>query len=148
MKALGRIMMTVPVASGISFNLENYGGITFTLFESGGDQQIVFTEEIGDGGSSQALTTVNELYASNGVGGVWTRESTHDQAGPFDLDNDSTVQKRDTTLFNCASIYIGADELSDGYNSVVCTVDAGDCIAILHDLLVQRQPENLPASGV
>ncbi len=147
MKALGRDFNVVPVATGKGFNLENYSGITFVLFEDGGDQQIVFTETI-DGASSQALTTVNELYASNGIGGVWTRESTHDQAGPSDMDDESTVQKRDTVLFDCAAIYIGADELSDTYNTVVCTIDgSGLCIAILHGLLVQRQPENLPASG-
>ncbi len=147
MKALGRHFNVVPVATGKGFNLENYAGITFVLYENGGDQQIVFTETI-DGASSQALTTVNELYASNGVGGVWTRETDHDQAGPTDLDDDSTVQKEDDTAHDCAAIHIGADELSDTYNTVVCTIDgSGLCIAILHDLLVQRQPENLPASG-
>ncbi len=146
MKGLGRHFNVVPVATGKGFNLENYSGITFVCYENGGDQQIVFTETI-DGASSQALTTVNELYASNGIGGVWTRETDHDQAGPTDLDDDSTVQKEDDTAHDCAAIYIGADELSDTYNTVVCTVDAGQCIAILHDLLVQRQPENLPSSG-
>ncbi len=144
MKALGRHFNVVPVATGKGFNLENYSGITFVLYEDGGDQQIVFTETI-DGASSQALTTVNELYASNGIGGVWTRETT-DSA--VTMDDASTVEKKDTVLFDCASIYIGASELSDTYNTVVCTIDgAGLCIAILHDLLVQRQPENLPASG-
>ncbi len=145
MKALGRHFNVVPVATGKGFNLENYSGITFVLYEDGGDQQIVFTETI-DGASSQALTTVNELYASNGIGGVWTRETTDSAVTMSDA---STVEKKDTVLFDCASIYIGAGELSDTYNTVVCTIDgAGLCIAILHDLLVQRQPENLPATGI
>ncbi|RLC56944.1 MAG: hypothetical protein DRI30_05085 [Chloroflexi bacterium] len=79
---------------------------------------------------------------------MWTRETTHDQAGPTALDDDSTVQKEDDTPHDCYAIYIGADELSAGYDSVECTIDgAGLCIAITHGLTVQRQPENLPTIG-
>ncbi|HEU0072493.1 MAG TPA: hypothetical protein VFS30_00640 [Dehalococcoidia bacterium] len=145
MKGLGKGFNVIPVASGIHVSLKDAGGVTFVLYEDGGDQQIVFVESIG-GASGQALTTVNELYASNGIGGVWTRETSDSAAA---LDDNSTVEKKDTTLFDCAAIYIGADELSDGFDSVECTIDgAGICIAIIHDLAVQRAPENLPASGV
>lgn len=144
MKGLGKDFNPIPVATGKHVLLENASGVTFILFESGGDQQIVFKESK-DGASEQALTTVNELWACNGIGGVWTRETSDSAA---DLDDNSTVEKKDTTLFDCAAIYIGADELSDGFNSVECTIDgAGLCIALVHPL-VQRAPENLPASAV
>ncbi len=148
-KGLGKDFNVMPVATGVGISLKNARGVTFVLYENGGDQQIVFTETKA-GASSQALATVNELYACSGVtAGVWTRDTQHDQAGPSDMDNESTVQKQDDTPHDCAAIYIGADELSDGYDAVVCTIDgSGICIAIVHGLNVQRQPENLATVGV
>jgi len=145
MKGLGHTFNVLPVATGVHIDLENADGVTFILYEDGGDQQIVFVESI-KGASGQSLATVNELYACNGVtAGVWTRETSDSAAA---LSDNSTVEKKDTTPFDCAAIYIGAAELSAGYDSVECTIDgSGLCIAIVHDLNVQRQPENLPTIG-
>jgi hypothetical protein len=147
-KALGKDFNVMPVATGVHIDLSNAQGVTFVLYENGGDQQIVFKESVA-GASEQALATVNELYACSGVtAGVWTRDAVHD-AGPVAMDNESTVQKQDDTAHDCAAIYIGADELSAGFDSVECTIDgAGLCIAIVHGLNVQRQPENLATVGV
>ncbi len=145
MEALGRLFNVVPVATGKHFNLENYSGITFVCYEDGGAQNIDIIESI-DGASEQTLATVTKLYASNGIGGVWTKETT-DANGALGT-GDTAIVKKDTVLFDCAVIYIGASELSDTFNSVEVTIDAGICIAILHDLLVQRTPANLPATGV
>lgn len=146
MKGLGRSFNVIPLATGVHISLKNAAGVTFILYEDGGDQQIVFKQSIA-GASEATLATVNELYACSGVAsGVWTRETSDSAA---DLDDNSTVEKKDTVLFDCAAIYIGADELSDGYDSVECTIDgAGLCIAIVHDLIIQRQPENLATIGV
>ena len=148
MKGLGKDFNAIPLASGIHFNLKDAAGITFLIYENGGDTQIVFKESKA-GASEAVFAVVNELYASNGIGGVWSRETTHDDAGVVTMSDESTVQKRDTTPFDCASIYIGASELSDTFDSVECTVDGSATLtAIVHGLLVQRDPENLPASGV
>ena len=147
MEAVGRVFVPIFKATGIHFNLENYSGITFVCYEDGGAQAITIKESI-DGASEQALATVKVIYASNGIGGVITRETT-DANGALGT-GDSAIVKKDTVLFDQAAFYIGASELDivDGYNSVEVTVDAGECTAILHDLLVQRRPENLPATGV
>lgn len=143
-KGLGKAFNVIPVASTIHISLKNASGVTFILYEDAGAQSTDFKESIA-GASEQALTVLNEYWASNGVGGVWTRET--DDAGGT-LSDDSNFVKKDTILFDCAAIYIGADELSAGFDSIEATADAGTCIAIVHDLNVQRAPENLVAGGV
>jgi hypothetical protein len=144
MKALGRVINVIPLASGIHISLKNASGVTFVLYENGGAQSTDFKESVA-GADEQALTVLNNYHAGDGIGGVWTAET--DDAGGT-LDDDSNFVKLDTTPFDCAVIYIGASELSDGFDSVEATSDAPQCTAIVHDLLVQRAPENLPASGV
>lgn len=145
-KGLGKAFNVIPVATGVHISLKNASGVTFVFYEDGGAQNAVFKQSIG-GASEATLSVVNELWASSGVAGaVWTNETTDASAA---LSNNSTVVKKDTTLFDCMAIYIGADELDDGYDSVECTIDgAGLCIAIVHDLTVQRAPENLATIGV
>lgn len=144
MKALGRVLRVIPVATGLHISLVDASGVTFVCFESGGAQNITIKESIA-GASEQALAVVTELYAGNGVGGVWTRETT-DANGALGT-GDAAIVKKDTTLFDCAVLHIGADELSDTFNCVEVTIDgAGLCIAIVHDLLSQRAPQNLLAS--
>ena len=146
MKALGRILNIIPVATGKHVSLKNAGGVLFCCYEDGGAQSIGIVESIA-GASEQALATVTEIYASNGIGGVWTNETT-DANGALGT-GDAAIVKKDTTLFDCAVVQIEAAELSDGYDSVECTIDgAGICIAVVYDLAVQRAPENLAASAV
>ncbi len=140
---LGFLFNGTPLATGIHINLENAKGVTFFLYENGGAQSTDFVESI-DGASGQALTTVNDYFAGNGVGGVWTYETADANAT---LSDDSNFVKKDTTAFDAAVIYIDRSELSSGFNSVEATVDAGQCVAIIHPL-VGRSPINLPAAGV
>lgn len=145
MDALGNIINVVPVATGKHVSLKNASGVTFILYEDGGAQSTDFKESIA-GASEQALTVVNDYYASNGIGGVWTHETADADAT---LSNDSNFVKKDTTAFDCAVIYIAAEDLSDGFDSVEATIDgAGSCIAIVHGLTAARAPQNLPAAAV
>jgi len=145
MLGLGRLFNVVPVATGKHVSLANASGVTFVCYEDGGAQAIAFKESIA-GASEQALAVINELYASSGVGGVFTRETT-DANGA--LSDSSSVVKKDTTAFDCAVFYIAAEQLSEGFDSVECTIDgAGMCFAIVHDLNIQRTPANLPAAAV
>ena len=145
MKALGRIINIVGFASGIHIDLSDAGGVTFVCYENGGAQNIDIKESKA-GASETPLAVVTELYASNGVGGVHTKE-TSDANGALGT-GDSAIVKKDTPLFDVATFYIGASELSDLFDSVEVTVNGGTCMAIVHGLLVQRAPENLVASGV
>lgn len=146
MEALGRLFNVIPVATGKHISLKNASGVTFVCYEDGGAQAIGIKESI-DGASEQLLSTVTRLYASDGVGSVWTRETT-DANGALG-DGDGAIVKKDTTAFDAACFYIGADELSAGFDAVEVSIDgAGICIAIVHDLLVQRAPQNLPSLDV
>jgi hypothetical protein len=145
MKALGRVINVVHTASGKHISLANASGVTFSCYEDGGAQAITIKESVA-GASEQALEVVTELYASDGIGGVFTRETT-DANGALGT-GDAAIVKKDTTAFDGAVFYIGADELSDGFDSVEVTVDGGTCVAIVHDLAVQRAPQNLPAAAV
>ena len=144
-KFLGNGGDIVQQASGKHISLKNADGVTFACFENGGAQNIDIKES--KAGSDEAVfSTVTEIYASDGVGGVWTREST-DANGALGT-GDAAIVKKDTTPFDVAVFYIGADELSDDFDSVEVTVNAGECTAIVHDLAVKRQPENFPAAAV
>ena len=145
MKGLGESFNTVEFASGIHVSLKNASGVTFVCYENGGAQTIDIKESKA-GADETLLEVVTELYASDGVGGVKTKETT-DANGALGT-GDGAIVKKDTTAFDAASFYIGASELSDLFDSVEVTVDAGTVMAIVHGLLVQRAPENLPISGV
>lgn len=144
-KGLGNIFNVVSVASGKHVSLKNGQAVTFICYEDGGAQAIAIKESIA-GASEATLSTVTELYASDGIGGVWTRETT-DANGALG-DGDGAIVKKDTTAFDCAVFCITADELSKGFDSVEVTVDGGTCTAIVHDLNVKRTPANLAAAAV
>jgi hypothetical protein len=46
---------------------------------------------------------------------------------------------------DCWLFTVAASELSDGFTHVEATADGGTCIAIVHDLNVQRDPAKLAA---
>ena len=134
---LGKDFNVVPLATGKHVSMKNCAAITFVCYEDGGAQAIAFKESI-DGASEQVLPVFTEFYAGDGVGSVWTKES---QAA------DDAWAKADTTPFDCAVITVRKEQLSPGFNAVECTIDgAGICFAILHELEVQRAPQNLPTA--
>ena len=141
-KFLGNGGNIVNSASGVHVSLANADGVTFVCFENGGAQNIDIKESIA-GASEALLSTVTELYASDGVGAAYTKETT-DANGDLGT-GDGAIVKKDTTAFDVAVFYIGADELSATFDSVEVTVNGGTCLAIIHDLNVQRTPENLAA---
>jgi hypothetical protein len=124
---LGFNLIPIGVATGKHINMENLQGVVFLCFEDGGAQAITIKESI-DGASEQALTCLDELWASSGVGAAFTRETT-DANGA--LSDSSSAVKKDTTAFDQACFYIAKQELSAGFNSVEVTIDgAGICVAL------------------
>jgi hypothetical protein len=144
MQAVGKDFMVVPLASGIHVSLAGATGVTFVVYENGGATAIGLKESIA-GASEQNLAVINDYLAGDGIGGVLTHETADANA---ELDDDYAMVKKDTTPFDMAILYVGASQLSDGFDSVECTVDGGTCVAILHGLSVQRNPVNLAAIGV
>ena len=82
----------------------------------------------------------SRVHAGPGVGGGWVEKDDGSDANAFNLTTDAT---NDTLV-----ITVRAEQLADGYDQVQCTASAGTCVAIIHDLLVQRKPENLRSSLV
>jgi len=144
-EGLGNLFNVVPLASGKHVSLANATGITFICYEDAGAQSITVKESLA-GSGEQALGVLTHYYASNGIGGVWTRE-TSDANGA--LSDASSMVKKDTTAFDCAVFYIASEQLSEGFDSVEVTIDgAGICTAIVHDLNIMRTPANLTAAAV
>ena len=144
MEGLG-IYNVVAFCSGIHIDLANAVGVTFVCYEDGGAQNIDIKESKGQASSTeQLLSVVTKLYASDGVGGVHTKETT-DANGALGT-GDGAIVKKDTAAFDVAVFYIGASELSDEFDSVEVTVNGGTVMAIV-EMLVHRAPENLPVSG-
>lgn len=144
MKGLGKEFNVVSFASGIHISLKNASGVTFVCYENGGAQNIDIKESKA-GASEATLAVVTELFLSDGVGSVHTRD-TDDANGALGT-GDAAIVKKDNTAEDTAIFYIGASELSDTFDSVEVTVNAGTCMAIVHGLLVQRKPENLVSAG-
>jgi hypothetical protein len=133
MEGLGRVFNVVPAASGIHIPLKNASAVSFVTYEDDGSTIVSLKESI-DGASEQNLAVIDLIHKGPGVGGTWTKV-TQTAAASYDLSDDTT---NDATV-----ITVNAESLSDGFNCVEATVDGGICIAIIHDLTVQRAPANL-----
>lgn len=147
---LGRVFNIVYSASGLDIPLTKAGAVSFVSFLDAGTQQLTFTQTDSTGVNSEIdleiftdsdtglpASGVSRIYAGPAVGGTWTAKTTND-TNVFDLTTDAT---NDTVV-----ITVRAEQLSDGYDQVQCTAATGTCVAILHDLHVQRKPSNLQSS--
>lgn len=138
MEGLGRVFNVVPAASGIHIPLKHATAVSFVTYEDDGSTIITIKESI-SGASEQNLAVIDLIHKAPGVGGTWTKV-TQAAAATYDLSDDTT---NDATV-----ITVNAESLSDGYNCVEATVDGGICVAIIHDLVNQRTPANLPRNVV
>ncbi len=165
MEALGRLfdigLICPPAATngavtGQRVHMTNAGGVTFVLIggvaTNGDDLQIdVQQHTVGTGGTPADLDVVTRAYYKSAVTATnaetWVK---HTQAAGSEVaiaaSASTDVQQ------NILCVYVGAEQLSDGYEWVSVNVPdlgTGDktltVIAIMHDLKVQRAPENLRA---
>lgn len=149
---LGRVFNVIKTASGLDIPLTKCGAVSFVFGDAGtGAAVATVTQTDSTGVNAEAdlnIFTVSGTVGSNGesrayvgpdVGGTWEENGDAVFAdNTFDLSDETT---QDTGVFT-----VRAEQLSDGYDQVQVTVDTGDCIAILHDLHVQRKPGNLQSS--
>lgn len=149
---LGRVFNVIYSASGLDVPLTKAGAVTFLSFLDAGTQTLTFTQTDSTGVNSEIdlnifvdsdtslpISGTSDIYAGPAVGGTWTAKTTNDP-NAFNLTTDAT---NDTV-----AITVRAEQLADGYDRVQCTADSGTCVAILHDLHVQRRPSNLQSSLV
>lgn len=145
-EGLGRIFNVIHEASGLDIPLSKAAAVTFVSFLDAGTHTLAFTQTDSTGVNSEIdlniftgdpTNTESRVHAGPGVGGTWTdvsASSSNNDADGADATNDTMV------------VTVRAEQLADGYDRVQCTASAGTCIAIIHDLAVQRKPGNLQSS--
>jgi hypothetical protein len=135
MDGLGRVFNVLPVADDVYVSLRDASAVSFICVNASGDTYTLTEAKDAAGTSAQALATMGDFYISATVGAVWSKV-THAVA--------STIVP--TSSQDVAVITVRAEELSDTYDYVkLASTGAGTVVALLHDLTVQRKPENLPA---
>ena len=132
MRGLGRVFNVIPAASGVHIPLKDADAISFVTYEDDGTTIATIKSSI-DGASEAALDCDVYPHKAPGVGGTWTAMA----------EQDDTLALGGDTTNDCMVFTINATQLPDGHNCVEVTVDGGICVAILHDLKVQRKPSNL-----
>ena len=137
MKGLGRVYNVVAAASGVHIPLTNATAVSFVTYLDAGTQVATIKESV-DGASEQALDCNVYPHKGPGVGCTWTAMAEQDDT--LDLGTDATN--------DCMVFTVDASQLSDGFNCVEVTVSGGICVAIVHDLVQQRKPANLPRNVV
>lgn len=148
-EGLGRVFNVIHEASGLDIPLTNASAVSFVSFLAAGTQTLTFTQTDSRGVESEIDLDIfsqspdnlgSRVHAGPGVGGTWVEKDDGSDTNAFNLTTDAT---NDTVV-----ITVRAEQLSDGYDRVQCTADSGTCIAIIHDLVVQRKPANLKSSLV
>lgn len=137
MKGLGRVFNVVAAASGVHIPLKQGYAVSYVTFLDAGTQTATIKQSK-DGASEIALDCDVYPHKGPGVGGTWTAMAEQDDT--LALGTDATN--------DCMVFTIHNTQLADDYNCVEVTVDGGICVAIVHDLSVQRKPSNLARNVV
>lgn len=150
-EGLGRVFNVIYSASGLDVPLTKAGAVTFLSFLDAGTQALTFTQTDSTGVNSEADLNIfsvsgaavtngpSRIHAGPNAGGGWVAKTSAD-GNVYDNTTDAT---NDTV-----AITVRAEQLSDGYDRVQCTAATGTCVAIIHELDVQRKPANLQSSLV
>ncbi|MFB7440248.1 hypothetical protein ACFC01_18125 [Streptomyces mirabilis] len=142
-KALGRLVNTTPAADGVWIALKGAAaGVTFSCYLGGAVGDVYTLQEAKDnaGTGAQNLAIVTEYHTCTGNGSdAWTRRT--QAAG-------ATVTTAAAATQNAMVVEVEGTSLSDTYKYVKLTsTGAGTVNALTRDLLAQRAPANLPATG-
>jgi hypothetical protein len=152
--AFAPVDLNTAGGAGLLTDLSNAAGVTFVVLlgaqASGTETEVLTVREAQDGSATgeQDLDVVDHYYIK--------KEATLDGEETWALvtqtAGDITIAGADRDKQCIIAFYVSANQLSDGFTHV--TVDAGDPgavarlgagIAILHDLVVQRDPAKLAA---
>lgn len=132
MEGLGRVFNIIPTADAVYVDMTKCSAVTFVCV--GADTYTLNEAKTIGGGSAQNLLKWDHWYTNAGAVGVtaWVEAS------------DATPAAAAIIAAN-AVLTVGADDLSDGFTHVdMVSTGAGLVYAITHDLVVQRDPANLP----
>lgn len=137
-EALGRIIDAHYPADDVYISLKNAAGVTFFVHEVDGATQatITFSSDAA-GGSTSTPDSIDHIYGKSAdvSSGVWHRTAVSPAS--------ETVTAADGTE-DLIAIEVLASMCPDGKPYVKCTADgSGIVFAVLHDLAIQRAPQNL-----
>ncbi|CAM5718207.1 putative protein OS=Streptomyces fumanus OX=67302 GN=GCM10018772_05240 PE=4 SV=1 [Streptomyces fumanus] len=143
-KAPGRLFNTTPAADNVWINIgDQAGGVTFVgyLGAAAGDTYTLQQAKDASGTGAANLAAISEYYTNTGNGtDAWVRRT---QAAA------ATVVTAAAAVQQAVVIEVEGTQLADDYCFVrLASTGAGTVNAIQRDLMVQRAPENLPATGV
>jgi hypothetical protein len=146
MQGLGRVFDVVHDASGNMVSLRNTSAVSFIVKSSGAASLAVVAAKV-FGGSTTTWTTANGFgqtaffYQQAAVNGTaaWTKQTA--------TWTTNSVALAGTTGYTSV-ITIYTSQLADLYDYIQATgTNTTTCIALLHDLTVQRTPPNLAKLG-
>ncbi|MFE2073720.1 hypothetical protein [Streptomyces misionensis] len=142
-KALGRLINSTPAADGVWIALKGAAaGVTFSCYLAGavGDTYTLTQAKDNSGTGAKNLPVITEYYTNTGNGSdAWTRQT---QAAA------ATVVTTATAAQNAMVVEVEGTSLDDGYKYVKLTSTGNGTVnALTRDLLAQRAPANLPATG-
>ncbi len=150
---LGRVFNTVATASAVAIPLSRAAAVSYIFAQPGtGTATLTFTQNDSTGVKSPVALNVctddfstaggpgkaGAFYVGPDTGGTWTLTAAT-SANVLTLGGATN----DSGVFT-----VRGAQLSDGYDSVVATASAGSCVAVLHDLEVQRKGANLKSTLV
>ena len=146
MQGLGRVFDVVHDASGNMFTLKNASAVSFIVKGSGAASLAVVAAKV-YGGSTTNWTTANGFgqtafyYRNTTVNGTagWTKQTA--------TWTTNSVALAGTTGYTSV-ITIYTSQFADTYDYIQVTgTNTTTCVALLHDLTVQRTPANLALLG-
>ena len=142
----GRVFDVVHDSSGNMFSLKNASAVTFIVKSSGAASLAVVAAKAFGGGTT-TWTTANGFgqtpvfYQNTTVNGTaaWTKQTA--------TWTTNSVALAGTTGYT-SLITIMTSQFADGFDYIQATgTNTTTCIALLHDLTVQRTPANLAVLG-
>lgn len=148
---LGRVFNTVFTASGALVPLTRASAVSYVVAHPGtGTATLTFTQQDSTGVKSPInLNIGTQTAGSENLGSLWNVGP--DTGGTWTLTaaTSANVFTLGGATNDAGVVTVRAEQLADGYDTVVATASAGAttfCVALLHDLLVQRKPANLRSS--
>ena len=146
MQGLGRVFDEVHAASGNMFQKRHASSVSFNVKSSGAASLAVVAAKT-FGGSTTNWTTANgfgqtpfwyQEAATNGTA-AWTKQTA--------VWTTNSIALAGTTGYT-SILTIYASQLADQYDYIQVTgTNTTTCVALLHDLTVQRTPANLALLG-
>lgn len=136
MDGLGRVFNVLPVADDVYVSLKDAAAVSFICVNAAGDTWTLTEAADTAGTSSAVLATLDHYYVSATVGAAWSAKITQAAASTI-----VTTSSQDVMV-----VTVHQSELSDGKTAVkLASTSTGTVVALLHDLVTQRAPANLPA---